>query len=401
MSRPATSGPLLSGLDRLLRNPALLGSYRGRRIGLLAHAASVTRDLDHAIDALRDAGLDVVRLFGPEHGLRGEAQMMEAINSAIDPLSGLPVVSLYGADATSLKPTPDQIADLDALFVDVQDVGSRYYTYACSAMLVAEVCLDAGVPVVVLDRPNPLGARLEGPALEPGFESFVGMIPLPTRHGLTVGEYLRFAFAGRDLDEASLTVIPCDGYSPTAYLDECDYRWALPSPNMPSVATAVVYPGQCLLEATTISEGRGTTRPFELFGAPWIEARRLRQELQRLPLPGVAWREVSFIPTFDKFVGERCEGLQIHVTDRASYLPVLTSAVLITTVRRLFPASFGWRPGAYEFVRDIPAIDLLGGSPRLRELIEREASLDELAAWSRTPAETAQRCAAARLPAYG
>lgn len=379
-----------SGLDVLLRDEQKLATLRRQRVGLLGHAASVSADFEHAIDALIGAGVRLERLFGPEHGLRGEAQMMVGVQSAVDPLSGVPVVSLYGDTVESLAPETGALDGLDVLLIDVQDVGSRYYTYVATALKLCRAATAVDLPVIVLDRPNPIGRRREGPSVDLGFHSFVGELAVPTRHGLSVAEL--FEWAKRAGWAIHFETIACEGWDPTQALREKDFTWALPSPNMPTLETALVYPGGCLLEATNISEGRGTTRPFEIVGAPWIDARRWKASLDACELPGVAFRLASFIPTFDKFTGEACRGLQVHVTDSTRFEPLVTYAAMITRAAAQHPQDFGWRPGAYEFVEEIPAMDLLAGSDRLRALIEAGAPIDELQAWAQTPSALEESC---------
>ena len=323
---------------------------------------------------------------------------MEAVGSEVDPLTGLPSVSLYGATLEQLTPTAADLAGLDVVLVDLQDVGSRYYTYVYTALFMAQACARAGVRCLLLDRPNPLGGAVEGPTVGERFRSFVGWLPLPTRHGLTPGEVLAFAAAAGFAHNAE--VVPCDGWHRGLWMDEHDAPWVLPSPNMPTLDTAVVYPGMCLLEGTNISEGRGTTRPFEIFGAPYINAHELGRVLADLQLPGVAFRACAYVPTFDKFRGQRCYGLQQHITDREAYRPLLTGAAILWAVARLYPAHFAWRADAYEFVDDVPAIDLLFGSELPRGCIERSEPFAALAALLATPADLNAAVSAARLTVY-
>lgn len=386
---------VLSGLDVLLNDEARLEVLRKARVGLLGHASSVTSDFEHAIDALLLAGVKLERLFGPEHGLRGEVQMMVSVGDCVDRLSGLPVVSLYGDTMESLDPKNHALDDLDIVLVDVQDVGSRYYTYVSTALKLARACAAKGVSVWVLDRPNPIGRRREGPSILPGFHSFVGELAVPVRHGLTVAEL--FIWSKNQGDNLNFDVVRCEGWEPRRVLREKEFTWALPSPNMPTIETALVYPGGCLLEATNISEGRGCTRPFEIIGAPWLDATQLKARLDEEALPGVAFRVVSWIPTFDKFEGEACRGLQIHVIDPEVFRPLMTYARIIAHAAALHPNQFGWRPGAYEFVEEIPAIDLLAGSPKLRELLEANAALEDFEAWIRTPSELLRSCEEAEI----
>lgn len=384
---------IVTGLDRLLQNRPYLDHLQGLRVGFLGHAASITGEFEHAIDALIRHGVTPVRLFGPEHGLRGEAQMMVAVDHAVDSDTGIPVQSLYGADFASLSPAADAVRDLDLILIDVQDVGARYYTYVATALKLCEMATELGVNVLVLDRPNPIGRKREGPGIDPGFHSFVGELAVPQRHGLSVAELFTWAVKqGRNL---RYEILGCEGWDPHARLREDDFPWSMPSPNMPTLETAIVYPGGCLLEATNISEGRGTTRPFELFGAPWIDSAKLQRTLQDAELPGVAWRRASFMPTFDKFAGIGCSGLQLHVTDHARFLPLRSYGAIILAVARQHPEHFAWRPGAYEFVEDIPAIDLLAGSPRLRAMIEDEGDFDDVESWALCPPELDASCRAA------
>jgi uncharacterized protein YbbC (DUF1343 family) len=335
--------------------------------------------LRHAADLLhRLPGVRLVALFGPEHGVRGDAQYMAAVGEERDRRTGLPAHSLYGSTRDSLAPSPRQLAGLDALCVDLQDVGSRYYTYQATMQLCLEAAARAGVAVVVLDRPNPVGGLLvEGPALRPGFESFCGLHDLAPRHGLTMGELARLLAAELRLDVA-LTVLPCRGWRRGMAWRETGLPWVLPSPNMPTPETALVYPGMCLLEGTNLSEGRGTTRPFELLGAPWLDGHRLAEDLARQRLPGVRFRPATFVPTWDKHAGVRCHGVELHVRDPVAFRPVRTGLACVLHARAQDPARFGWRTEPYEFVEGIPAFDLLCGSDRERRAIEAGATLLEL-----------------------
>jgi uncharacterized protein YbbC (DUF1343 family) len=387
-------GRVRTGLERLLdgEGPRLAG----RRVGLIANPTSVNGELCHSIDLLLAAGLDLVALFGPEHGLRGEAQYMVAVGDETrDRRTGLPVHSLYGHTAASLSPTAEMLSGLDTVLFDMQDVGSRYYTYAATMVLAMRVCARAGVEMVVLDRPNPLGGELvEGGTVEPGFESFVGLLDVPNRHGLTVGELARMARELERLDVA-LTVVPMDGWRRDMRYADTGLPWVLPSPNMPTEDTALVYPGMCLLEGTEVSEGRGTTRPFEIAGAPYVDGYALADALAVVELPGVRFRPLVFAPTFDKYTGKACSGVQLHVSDRRAFRPYLTGVAFVHAVRSLWPGEFAWRTRAYEFVDQIPAIDLLCGSAAVREGIDRGASLAELhATWSDAERDFGQRRAA-------
>ena len=370
-----------TGLDRLIRGEG--PDLRGRRLGLLANPTSVDPGLRHSIDLLRGAGLELHALFGPEHGLRGDAQDMISVGEERDRSTGLPVYSLYGHDEASLTPRPEQLAGLDALLFDIQDVGARYYTYVWTLALAMRACARAGVEVIVLDRPNPIGGELvEGGAIEPGFESFVGLLSVPNRHGLTAGEVAQLVRARERLDVA-LTVVPMEGWRRAMRYADTGLPWVMPSPNMPTEDTALVYPGMCLIEGTELSEARGTTRPFELAGAPFIDGDRLAAALEEDRLPGCRVRPLVFTPQFQKHAGRACGGVQIHLTDRRAFRPYLTGVAFLRAARRLYPEEFAWRTRAYEFVDRIPAIDLLCGSAAVREGIDAGASLAELAAtWS-------------------
>jgi uncharacterized protein YbbC (DUF1343 family) len=378
-----------TGLDVLCADR--LDLLRGRRVGVLCHPASVASDLTHVVDRLVQAGVRPTRLFGPEHGVRGEAQDMIGVEDGKDARTGIPVSSLYGETFESLTPGASDLAEVDVLVVDLQDVGSRYYTYVWTMALALQAAARAGVAVVVLDRPNPLGGRpdaIEGGTVEPACESFVGLGAVPVRHGMTAGEIARLVRAGmpwgaprfaRPLD-CELTVVPARGWRRAHDFAATGLPWVMPSPNMPTLDTAFVYPGQCLVEATNLSEGRGTTRPFELAGAPFLDGYRLAARLDAMKLPGVRFRPVSFRPMFHKFAGRSCGGVQFHVTSRAAFRPYLAGLAFLAAARAEAPVDFRWRSEPYEFVADPPAIDLLTGSDAARRGIEAGASVHELAA---------------------
>jgi uncharacterized protein YbbC (DUF1343 family) len=368
-----------TGLDALAA--ARFRALRGKRVGLVCNPTAVTRGLVHAADLLAAApGVTLALLLGPEHGVRGDAQYMAAVESERrDPRTGVPVASLYGETADSLKPAPELLAGLDVLVFDIQDVGTRYYTYQATMMLCMEAAAAARIGFLVLDRPNPLGGVLvEGPALRPGFESFCGLHDLAVRHGMTVGELARLFRAERRM-ELELAVAECEGWRRGQPFRATGLPWVFPSPNMPTPETALVYPGMCLLEGTNLSEGRGTTRPFELMGAPWLDGARLAEDLARERLPGVAFRPVSFVPTWDKHAGTRCHGVELFVTDPARFRPFRAGVACVLHARRQAPERFAWRTERYEFVDDVLAFDLLCGSDRERRGIEAGATLAELA----------------------
>lgn len=371
-----TTEPLLSGLDRLLEDPSPL---RGLRLGLVANPASVTARFVPAARALRGAGLDLRVLFGPEHGLTGAVQDMLAVGDADTPAGSLPVVSLYGERFEDLSPRPEQLAGLDAVVCDLPDVGSRYYTFVWTTCLVMKACAARGIPVFVLDRPNPLGGlAVEGNLPEDRLLSFVGLWPVPARHGMTPGEIARYVNAGFGIG-CELTVVPLGrpGGRPAPRERIGETRsWVLPSPNMPTRDTALVYPGMCLLEGTNLSEARGTTRPFEVVGAPWLDADAAAERANALGLPGVVFRPHVFRPTFHKFAGLDCGGLQLHVTDEPAFRPFETGLRLVKLLRDLDPGRFRWRTETYEYRSDVPAVDLLAGTARYRELVDAGESLD-------------------------
>lgn len=368
-----------TGLDNLLDDDARLKRLRGAKVGLLVNPTSVTASLDHAIDALGAQGVEIVRLFGPEHGVRGEAQDMEAVDESRDPITGIPAVSLYGSTFDSLRPDPADLADLDILVADIQDIGARYYTYIYTIGLAMEVAGQVGCEVWVLDRPNPItGVGVEGNVVRPEYRSFVGMQPLAVRHGMTAGECARF-FARYGGWSCDFEVVELSGWRRSMWFDETGLPWVMPSPNMPTLETAIVYPGQCLLEGTNASEGRGTTRPFELFGAPWVDAVDLKARLDARELPGVRFRAASFRPKFQKHADQTCGGLQIHVTDRDRFESLAMSYAILGELWDAYPERFRWREEAYEFVDDQLAIDLLLGDAVLRKGLEDGQDPVELA----------------------
>jgi uncharacterized protein YbbC (DUF1343 family) len=368
-----------TGLDRLAEQG--FAPLRGLKVGLVTHPAAVDGRLRHARDLLAESpGTHLAALFGPEHGLLGEAQDLVGVQGGTD--SGLRVYSLYGDTFDSLKPTAEQLRGLDALVIDLQDVGSRYYTFQATMLFCVEAAARLGLKAVVLDRPNPLGGEaVEGPALRPGYESFIGIHPIATRHGLTIGELARLYQAERNLG-GELEVVLCEGWRRDNDFDRTGLLWVLPSPNMPTLDTAFVYPGQCLLEGTNLSEGRGTTRPFELCGGPAVDARKLCRRLQEEGWPGVTFRPAWFRPTFQKHAGRTCGGLQLHVTDREAFRPVRTGLAVLAALRDSSGEAFAWRREPYEFVADKPAIDLLFGSDRERLALEGGATAGEICrAW--------------------
>ena len=359
------------GIDVLLEKP---WPVAGKRVGLITNASGMTTRGVPTWKALRGApNVRLVRLFGPEHGLDGGAVYMEPVKGSIHAASGLPVVSLYGDNAESLKPRREHVADLEAIVFDVADVGSRYYTYIWTMLLAMEACAAARLRFVVCDRPNPIGGEVEGAPASAGYLTFVGLHPIPVRHGMTAGELARLFAAERRLD-LDLVVSPVSGWARDRGYAEAGLAWVPPSPNIPTTDTALAYPGLCLLEGTNLSEGRGTTRPFEVFGAPWLEAAAFTDALNALALPGVVFSPAHFRPMFDKHAGRPCGGARLHVTDRDAFRPFQTGLRVIETARRTAPIDFRWRTEPYEF-DERPAIDLLTGSKTFRETVEAGESL--------------------------
>jgi len=384
---PHRMPPVRSGLDVLVAERAAL--LRGRRIALVAHQASVDAKLRHAAPLLAGMrGMTLAALWAPEHGLWGAPQDHAHIRSTRDPLTGLAVASLYGLRR---EPTPAMFRGIDVVVVDLQDVGSRYYTFIWTTALVMRAAAAAGVEVVVLDRPNPLGgARVEGNVADPAYASFVGLYPLAIRHGMTIGEVAAYLNATHDLG-CRLTVVRMRGWRRSMLWEDTGLPWVAPSPNMPTPDTARVYPGGCLYEGTNLSEGRGTTRPFEWVGAPYLDADAYAEGLQALRLPGVTFRPARFTPMFHKWAGRLCGGVQIHVTDVERFKSYLTGLAIIAVARRLAPRGFAWRRPPYEFERKKLPIDILCGTDTIRKAIERGRPLAEierawapgLAAWTR------------------
>lgn len=353
---------------------------RGARIGLVVHPASVNARMEHATGLfLKTRKCILTALFGPQHGIYGQTQdNMIEWKGFSDPVTGLPVFSLY---SDHRKPSPSMLKGIDAVVIDLQDVGSRYYTFIWTMELCMQACAEKSKSVIILDRPNPIaGALIEGTVLEPEYSSFVGQRPLPARHGMTIGEiasYFRDVF----YPSLDLHIIPLQGWKRGMWFNDCGLPWVLPSPNMPTLETATVYPGMCLLEGTLLSEGRGTTRPFEIFGAPFIEPERLVKRLQEFRLPGVFFRPLSFEPAFQKHAGMLCGGAQIHVTNRERFRPFKTAVALLNSVRELYPDESLWRDPPYEYETKRMPFDILAGTPRLRKEIEQREGLDRMEHW--------------------
>ena len=367
------------GSERLLAS----GRLAGRRVGVVSNPASVDGAFRHVVDRIAaQPGVTLAALFGPQHGFHADAQdnMVETAH-ARHPRLGAPIHSLY---SDTREPTAAMLAGLDLLVIDLQDVGTRVYTYVYTMANCLRAARRRGLPVVVCDRPNPIGGEaVEGPVLDPAFASFVGQFPIPLRHGMTIGELARL-FNDRFGIGAELEVVPLEGWSRAAYHDEAGAPWVIPSPNLPTLDSAIVYPGAVLLEGTLLSEGRGTTRPFELFGAPGVDPEGLAGRLNALDLPGALFRPATFEPTFQKHAGRPCGGCQIHVTDRRAFRPVLTGAAVIAACREALGDRFGWREPPYEYERGKMPIDVLSGSPALRRQVDAGRPAAEVAAdWDR------------------
>lgn len=369
---------VLTGLDRIaLGDAEALKLVRGARVGLVAHPASVTSGLRHAVDVLRDAGAHVEALFGPEHGFAGEAQDMIHVAGEARP-TGPVVHSLYGATYADLSPREEHLRGLDAVVIDLQDVGARYYTFVWTATLVLEVAARLGVRTVILDRPNPLGGEItEGEPQRPGYRSFVGLHDVPVRHGLTIGEIVQRVARGQGIAEDALEIVRMQGYTRSMLFPDTGLPWVLPSPNMPTFDTALVYPGGCLVEGTRLSEGRGTTRPFELWGGPRVSSSALVRDVQ---IAGAVLRPVSFQPTFQKHAGKICHGVQVHVTDARAFRSYAAYARMLAVALASLPAEERYRTEEYEYVTDRPAIDLLSGGPELRAAIDAGGGVEDVIA---------------------
>ncbi len=352
----------------------------GLRTGLLSNPASVDGRLRHVIDIVSGSYTRLTCLFGPQHGLRGDTQAnMIEWHGYIHPRLGIPVHSLYGS---AREPAPDLLEKLDAIVVDLPDIGARPYTYLWTATLMMRSCARTGTRVIVLDRPCPIGGlRVEGQILDMEYSSFVGLHPLPMRHGLTIGEALRLINGGAT-GRCELDVVEMEGWTREMYFTDTGLPWVLPSPNIPTPDTTLVYPGMVLLEATNISEGRGTTRPFEILGAPWIDPDALSDRLAKKCGEGVVFRPVSFRPAFDKYAGELCGGVQVHVTCRESFSPVRCAARILGEISGMYPGHFEWLSPPYEYEEKLMPIDILAGGASLRETIDGGDDVERLfAGW--------------------
>ena len=370
------------GTERLLASSAL----RGQRVGIVCNPASVDHEFVHVVERLRaHDGVRLGAIFGPQHGVRSDVQenMIETGHSE-DADRRVPVYSLY---SETRVPAPDMLRGLDVLVVDLQDVGTRIYTYIYTMAYCLTAAKRDGIRVIVCDRPNPIGGMaVEGPMLVPGFESFVGLYPIPMRHGLTMGELARL-FNDHFGIGADLEVIPMEGWRREMYHDDTAAPWVMPSPNMPTLDSAIVYPGTVLFEGTNVSEGRGTTRPFELIGAPWVSAERFADALNARGLAGARFRPVVFEPTFHKHAKQTCGGCQIHVTDRETFRPVLAGILLAEAFRKAGAGAFRWREPPYEYEHEKLPFDILAGTTETREQIEAGVAAEDIArSWERAVA---------------
>jgi uncharacterized protein YbbC (DUF1343 family) len=359
------------GIEVLLKEKKYL--IKGKRVGLITNPTGVDQGLNSVVDLLyKDPDVQLVALYGPEHGVRGSAQAGEYVPFYIDEKTGLPVYSLYGP---TKKPTSEMLKGVDVLLFDIQDVGTRFYTYIYTMAYAMEAAKENNIPFIVLDRPNPLGGtKVEGPVLDPKYSSFVGMYPIPLRHGMTVGE-LALLFNKEFGIGADVTVVKMKGWKRSMYYDDTGLQWVLPSPNMPTLDTALVYPGAALFEGTNVSEGRGTTKPFELIGAPFIDSIKLAEKLNALHLPGVIFRPASFTPTFSKYSGKLTHGVQIHVTDRDAFKPVETGLAIVKTIHDLYPDQFAF---SSENSQGISYFDQLIGNGWVRQAIEEGMTVKEM-----------------------
>jgi len=361
------------GFERLLDS----GMLGGRRVGLVSNPSSIDAELQHVADRLTNhPSARLTALFGPQHGFRSDVQenMIET-GHARDARRKIPVYSLY---SETREPTAEMLSDVDVLVIDLQDVGTRIYTYIYTMANCLRAARRHNIPVIVCDRPNPIGDLIEGPMLEPGFESFVGLYPIPMRHGMTIGELARL-FNEHFGIGASLEVMKMEGWRLGMWFDDTRLPWVMPSPNMPTLDTAAVYPGTVLFEGTNVSEGRGTTRPFELVGAPWVAAETFADGLNRLELAGMRFRPALFEPTFHKHARTGCGGCQVHVLDRQMFRPVETGVALLIAFREAGADRFEWRPPPYEYEHTKLPIDILAGTSMLREQVEGGMSARDIA----------------------
>lgn len=362
-------GQTIAGLEVLLTEQQAL--VAGKRVGLITNHTGVDRQMNHAIDLIRKApGARLTALFAPEHGIRGLVQAGGKVADTVDERSGVKVYSLYGAVR---RPTPEMLAEVDVLVYDIQDVGARFYTFISTMGEGMDAAAEKGIPFIVLDRPNPLAdLRVEGRMMDMSYKSFVGAYPIPARFGMTPGELAGF-YRDRMEKKVDLKVVKMRNWKRSTWYDQTGLAWIPPSPNIPSLTAAIVYPGTCLIEGTNVSEGRGTTTPFEIIGAPWIDGYKLADELRKANLPGILFRPAGFTPTFSKYQGEVCQGVQLHVVDRDRFEPVRTALHLLKALKQLWPDKFQWRS----------SLDRLSGSDDVRLALERGDTPEQIVeSWS-------------------
>ena len=355
------------GCEVLLQSPPQW--FRSGRLGLLANQASTNSSLESVKKLVLEAGGHLSCIFSPQHGFYSEKQanMIESADS-LDPETGVRIVSLY---SDTRKPSMEALEKIDVLLIDLQDVGTRVYTYTTTIGLCLEAAALAGTKVAVLDRPNPInGTEIEGNVLDPVFRSFVGRYRVPMRHGLTAGEFARFVCSEANID-CDLDVFSMSGWRRSRHFDDLGLHWVFPSPNMPTWETALLYPGMVLMEGTNISEGRGTTMPFQLFGAPFLNQKRFREQLKETGLEGVTLRPVSFEPAFDKYKGETCSGFQIHITNKERFRPYRMGLAIVQALRETHPDHFRWLDPPYEYEQEKLPIDILIGSEAIRRQVEQ------------------------------
>lgn len=376
----------MTGLELLLKNN--FSNLKNSKLAVLANQAAIDSKYNHLVDLLLKSGIKISKIFAPEHGFRGEMQDMDFVADCKDPYTGIVVKSLYGKDEASLAPSVEDLKGIEILLVDLPDIGTRFYTFAQSMIYTMAIAKKANCKVVVLDRPNPInGISVEGAKLYKKFRSFCGYMDTAVRHGLTLGELANAANIGCGEGEEKLEAINCDleiikisDWKREQYLDQTKLPWVYPSPNMPTLETAIVYPGSCLFEATEISEGRGTTKPLEQFGAPYINGQHWAEAClkEKITLKGAVLRPISFLPKFQKHAGKTCFGVQLHVTDRNEFSPVRWSLALIASAHRLYNKDFAWRKQTFEFVDKIPAIDLLHGNSDFRLALDQNKDLSSI-----------------------
>lgn len=366
---------VLTGIDVIEKNN--FSQIKGSRAGLLVNQASVNRNLVSAVDILFKAkSFELKAIFGPQHGIGGTTQdNMIEWQSFKDKKTGLPIYSLYGEVR---EPKPEMLEGIDTVIIDLFDVGARYYTFLWTAYLMMQSCSEKNIRVVILDRPNPInGVSIEGSCIKNDYYSFVGLYSLSIRHGMTIGEILTMIKAEMKMN-FQLEIVKVEGWERNAWFDELGLPWVIPSPNMPTIETAIVYPGFCLLEGTMLSEGRGTTRPFEFFGAPYIDSHDIIEDLEKERLPGVRFRPAYFEPTFQKHAKVICGGAQMHIMNRNEFRSVITAVAVLKAIKKRYPDDFKWKDPPYEYEYEKMPIDILSGGKRIREFVENDTPVKEI-----------------------